>query len=194
MAEAKASSEGGVRAPRESKEQAKAANSNLAVRIATAAIGTPLILLLLYKGPPWGFFLLALPATLVAAWELFNMTHPGDRASQLMGVGMAAATSAATYFANGDARVIVTTMILRAPRGAAFDARAPRRHEDRCAPRMRDGLRSALRRHSGDAPRSDASRPGRRGRGLRRARDHVRVVRRYRRLLRRTLPRAAQAL
>jgi len=111
MAEAKASSDGGVRAPRETKEQAKAANSNLAVRIATAAIGTPLILLLLYKGAPWGFYLLALPATLVAAWELFSMTHPGDRPSQLMGVGMAAVTSAATYFADGDARIIVTTMI-----------------------------------------------------------------------------------
>ena len=111
MAEAKASSDGGVRAPRETKEQAKAANSNLAVRIATAAVGTPLILLLLYKGAPWGFYLLALPVTLVAAWELFSMTHPGDRPSQLMGVGMAAVTSAATYFADGDARIIVTTMI-----------------------------------------------------------------------------------
>lgn len=111
MAEAKASSEGGVRASRETKEQAKTANSNLAVRLATAAVGAPLILLLLYKGAPWGFYVLALPASLVAAWELFNMTHPGDRPSQLMGVGMSAVASAATYFADGDARVIVTTMI-----------------------------------------------------------------------------------
>jgi len=112
MAEAKASSEGSVRAPRETKEQAKKANSNLAVRIATAAVGAPLILLLLYKGAPWGFYLLALPATLIAAWELFNMTHPGDRGSQLLGVGMAALASAATYFSSGDARVLLTMIVV----------------------------------------------------------------------------------
>lgn len=111
MAEAKASEDGGVRAPRETKEQAKKANSNLAVRIATAAVGAPLILLLLYKGAPWGFYLLVLPATLIAAWELFNMTHPGDRPSQLMGVGMAGAASAATYFSNGDVRILLTMII-----------------------------------------------------------------------------------
>lgn len=98
-------------APRETKEQAKKANSNLLVRIATAAVGAPLILLLLYKGAPWGFYLLALPATLIAAWELFNMTHPGDRVSQLMGVSLTALVSGATYFSNGDARVLATLVI-----------------------------------------------------------------------------------
>src|SRR5689334_5100006 len=101
----------GSSAPRETKEQAKQANSNLAVRIATAAVGAPLIVLLLYKGAPWGFFLLILPAVLIAAWELFNMTHPGDRPSQAMGVGLAGATSAATFFAAGDARILVTTLV-----------------------------------------------------------------------------------
>jgi phosphatidate cytidylyltransferase len=93
-------------------EQAKQANKNLAVRFATAAVGAPLIVLLLYKGPPWGFYLLALPASLIAAWELFNMTHPGDRASQLMGVGLAAGASLATFLANGDARILVTMIIV----------------------------------------------------------------------------------
>jgi phosphatidate cytidylyltransferase len=97
--------------PRETKEEAKKANSNLAVRIATAAVGAPLIILLLYKGPPWGFYLLVLPATLIAAWELFSMTHPGDRPSQLMGVGITAAASAATFFANGDARILITLIV-----------------------------------------------------------------------------------
>lgn len=98
-------------AARETKEQAKAANSNLAVRLATAAVGAPLILLLLYKGAPWGFYLLALPATLIASWELFNMTHPGDRPSQLMGVGMTAITSVATYVSQADARILATMVI-----------------------------------------------------------------------------------
>src|SRR5678815_3897209 len=87
------------------------ANHNLAVRVATAAVGAPLIVLLLYKGAPWGFYLLVLPATAIAAWELFNMTHPGDRVSQAMGVGMTAVTSLATYVSNADSRILATMII-----------------------------------------------------------------------------------
>jgi phosphatidate cytidylyltransferase len=97
--------------PRETKEQARAANSNLAVRIATAAVGAPLIILLLFHGPPWGFYLLALPATLIAAWELFNMTHPHDRVSQVMGVVMTAVASFATYLSSADSRILATMII-----------------------------------------------------------------------------------
>ncbi len=93
------------------KEDVKKANSNLAVRIATAAVGAPLILWLLYRGAPWGFYLLVLPATLIGAWELFNMTHPGDRKAQLMGVGMSAVASLATYVADGDMRVLATMIV-----------------------------------------------------------------------------------
>jgi phosphatidate cytidylyltransferase len=92
----------------------KKANSNLAIRLATAAVGAPLIIALLYKGPPWGFYLLVLPATLIGAWELFNMTHPGDRLSQVLGVVMSAAASLATYAANGDTRIL-GTMIVAVP-------------------------------------------------------------------------------
>lgn len=94
------------------KEDTKKANSNLAVRIATAAVGAPLIIALLYKGAPWGFFLLALAATLIGAWELFNMTHPGDRLSQSMGVGMTAVTSVASYVSDGDIRVLFTMIVI----------------------------------------------------------------------------------
>ncbi len=87
------------------------ANSNLAVRIATAAVGAPLIIWLLYKGAPWGFYLLVLPATLIGAWELFNMTHPGDRKAQAMGVGMSAVASLATYVSDGDTRVLLTMIV-----------------------------------------------------------------------------------
>jgi phosphatidate cytidylyltransferase len=98
-------------APPAAKEEAKKANSNLAVRIATAAVGAPLIIALLYKGAPWGFFLLILPATLIGAWELFNMTHPGDRLSQGLGVLMTAATSLAMYLADGNTRVLATMIV-----------------------------------------------------------------------------------
>jgi phosphatidate cytidylyltransferase len=94
------------------KEETKKANSNLAVRIATALVGAPLIIALLYKGPPWGFYLLVLPATLIGAWELFNMTHPTDRLSQAIGVGMAAAASLALYVSDGDTRVLVTMIVV----------------------------------------------------------------------------------
>jgi phosphatidate cytidylyltransferase len=93
-------------------EDTKKANSNLAIRIATACVGAPLIVLLLYRGAPWGFYLLVLPATLIGAWELFNMTHPGDRPSQAMGVGVTAAASVATYAAQGDARILPTVLVV----------------------------------------------------------------------------------
>jgi phosphatidate cytidylyltransferase len=109
MAEAKADQ--GIRAPRETKEQAKKANSNLAVRFATAGVGAPLILLLLYKGAPWGFYLLVLPATVIASWELFAMTHPGDRPSQVMGVAVTAVASVVTYFFSADPRALLTLLV-----------------------------------------------------------------------------------
>ena len=92
-------------------DETKKANSNLAVRVATACVGAPLIIGLLYKGPPWGFYLLVLPATLIGAWELFNMTHPGDRLSQLLGVLMTAAASLSMYVADGDTRVLATMIV-----------------------------------------------------------------------------------
>ncbi|MEZ4262646.1 MAG: phosphatidate cytidylyltransferase [Polyangiaceae bacterium] len=94
------------------RKDAPSANANLAVRIATAAVGAPLILALLYKGPPWGFFLLALPAVAIGSWELFNMTHPGDRASQVIGTLLAAATSLGVYFSMGDARALATVLVV----------------------------------------------------------------------------------
>lgn len=93
-------------------DETKKANSNLAVRVATACVGAPLIIALLYKGAPWGFYLLILPATLIGAWELFNMTHPGDRPSQVMGVVMSAAASLATYAADGDTRILYTMIVV----------------------------------------------------------------------------------
>jgi phosphatidate cytidylyltransferase len=109
MAEAEAAD---AARPRETQDEKKKANSNLAIRLATAAVGAPLIVLLLYKGPPWGFFLLVLVATLIGAWELFNMTHAGDRVAQAIGTLITGSASAATYLSNGDARVLMTMIVL----------------------------------------------------------------------------------
>jgi phosphatidate cytidylyltransferase len=75
-------------------------------------VGAPLIIALLYRGAPWGFYLLVLPATLIGAWELFKMTHPGDVRAQVTGVALAACASAGTYFANGDVRMLMTVLVL----------------------------------------------------------------------------------
>jgi phosphatidate cytidylyltransferase len=101
-----------VAVPVVTKTEPKKANHNLAIRLATAAVGAPLILLLLYKGPPWGFYLLAFAATLIGASELFAMTHPGDRPSQLMGVAITALASLATFFYGSDVRVLTTLLVV----------------------------------------------------------------------------------
>lgn len=90
----------------------KKAPSNLFVRLATAVVAVPLILLLLYKGPPWGFYLLAFPASLIGSQELFAMTHEGDRISQAIGVALSAAVSLALYFLGSDIRVVLAIVAI----------------------------------------------------------------------------------
>jgi phosphatidate cytidylyltransferase len=85
--------------------------SNLTLRLATAVVCVPLILLLLYRGPSWGFFLLVFPAIVIGTWELFSMTHAGDRPAQIVGAFLGALTSIALYFGSHDARVVVTMLV-----------------------------------------------------------------------------------
>ncbi|MCL2724482.1 MAG: phosphatidate cytidylyltransferase [Polyangiaceae bacterium] len=87
------------------------ANSNLAVRIASAVVAAPILVGLLYEGPPWSFYILALSASLVGAWELFNMTHAGDRPSQTIGVAMTAVASLAMWFWGSDVRILATLVL-----------------------------------------------------------------------------------
>ena len=87
------------------------APSNLAIRVATALVAVPLILLLLYRGPAWGFFVLVFAAALIGATELFAMTHPKEPSSRLVGVALAATTSVALYAGSGDARVVATILV-----------------------------------------------------------------------------------
>jgi phosphatidate cytidylyltransferase len=84
--------------------------SNLAVRLLTAAVFVPLLVLLLYRGPAWGLYLLVFPATLIGTYELVTMTHRGDRLSQAIALVLAGATSAALYFGGHDPRWAVTIL------------------------------------------------------------------------------------
>jgi phosphatidate cytidylyltransferase len=86
--------------------------SNLTTRLITAAVASPLLLILMFWGPPWGWFLLILAATAMAALELFGMTHPLDRTARALGVVMSCACAAVIYAFGEDARALVTLIVL----------------------------------------------------------------------------------
>jgi phosphatidate cytidylyltransferase len=88
------------------------APSNLAVRLATAAVAVPALLWLIYLAPPVAFFLLALAASLVGAFELFAMTHSGDRIAQALGLVATAAVSCAVYLGAREPRMLATALVL----------------------------------------------------------------------------------
>ncbi|MFO0669081.1 MAG: phosphatidate cytidylyltransferase [Polyangiaceae bacterium] len=86
--------------------------SNLVVRVLTALVGAPIILGLLYFGPPVGFFALTTAATAVASYELFGMSHPDDRGGRVLGVALSLVVSVVAFFFGGDARVLLTLIAL----------------------------------------------------------------------------------
>ena len=93
-----------------------AAASNLVLRLATAVVGVPIILALLYPAPHWpaphwAFFALTLPASMLCAWEFFAMTHGGNRVAQTVYV-LLSAVVATTFFFAEDARAFVTVLVL----------------------------------------------------------------------------------
>jgi phosphatidate cytidylyltransferase len=84
--------------------------SNLALRLATAAVAVPIILYAVFIAPAWVFYLIVLTASLVGAHELLAMTHPADRVSQAIGVALTGVASAAVYFRYDDPRVMLTVV------------------------------------------------------------------------------------
>ncbi len=90
----------------------RVAKSNLAVRLATAAVVAPLLLVVLFLAPPWAWYIVVFVACAVASQELFGMTHPGDRVAQGVGIVSTLAVSAALYFGKGDPRVLTTVLLV----------------------------------------------------------------------------------
>ena len=86
--------------------------SNLAIRLATAAVCVPIILGLLYRAPPWAFYLLVVTVALIGVRELLSMTHPRDAVAQAVGVVVSAAASLAIFLRGGDARTLVTVLVV----------------------------------------------------------------------------------
>lgn len=87
------------------------AKSNLAVRLVTAGVVAPLLLLTMFLAPPWSWYLIVFIASLLAAHELFGMTHPDDKIAQLVGVLTTGTVSAVLYFYTRDARVLLSLFL-----------------------------------------------------------------------------------
>jgi phosphatidate cytidylyltransferase len=84
--------------------------SNLATRVLTAAVVSPLILLLLFLGPVWGWTGFIFGATTVSAVEFFGMSHPGDRVARATGILLTAAVSGVLIFCHHDPRALLTAL------------------------------------------------------------------------------------
>ncbi|HEY2405732.1 MAG TPA: phosphatidate cytidylyltransferase [Polyangiaceae bacterium] len=82
--------------------------SNLRIRLLTAAVVVPPLLFLLFKGPAWGFFLLVLVACVLAADELFRMTHPDDSVARGIGVVTTLGVSLVLYEWGSDPRALLS--------------------------------------------------------------------------------------
>jgi phosphatidate cytidylyltransferase len=85
---------------------------NLAIRLLTAAVASPIILGVLFFGSPEAWFALVLCTQLAAAVEVLGMTHPGDRVSQLTGVLCTGMVSAALYCPEGDAKILASALFV----------------------------------------------------------------------------------
>jgi phosphatidate cytidylyltransferase len=94
--------------------------SNLAIRLATAAVCVPVILGLLYRGPPWSFYLLVVAVALVGVREFLSMSHPGDAVAQAVGVVVGAAASVAMFLHGDDVRTVVTVLVVAPMVGPLF--------------------------------------------------------------------------
>jgi phosphatidate cytidylyltransferase len=86
--------------------------SNLVQRLLAALVAIPLLLALLYLGPPWGWAAFIAVATVVGAIELFGMTHPGDRIAQAACVALTLAAYGVLWRFTAEPRALVALVFL----------------------------------------------------------------------------------
>ncbi|MEM6787750.1 MAG: phosphatidate cytidylyltransferase [Myxococcota bacterium] len=91
-----------------------AAKSNTLVRLLTALAVVPAMLALMFVGPAWGWMLFVLVASGIGAFELFGMTHPGDRLVQAGGIALTALVYLSIWygFARNEPRLWLTAALL----------------------------------------------------------------------------------
>jgi phosphatidate cytidylyltransferase len=86
--------------------------SNLAVRLLTAFIVAPLLIVLLFLGPPWGFSLVVIAASALASREVLRMTHPGDAVAQNVLMVLSVAVTVVLSFFGTDIRAVWGALVL----------------------------------------------------------------------------------
>jgi phosphatidate cytidylyltransferase len=86
--------------------------SNLVIRLLTAAVAAPLILALLYLGPPWGFFVMLLVVVIIGAIEFFAMVRPGDKVSMAVGTLLTVAVMMIVWRWGTDPKVLLLLVFL----------------------------------------------------------------------------------
>ncbi len=102
-------------------EKTSKPKSNLTVRLLTTIVLGPLLLSVLFFGPPWAWAALISLAAFQVGRELLFMSHPGDRVSQWLGASMAGGMCAITYLSagkGGDPRVFFTAVVVALISGA----------------------------------------------------------------------------
>ncbi|HEX5099859.1 MAG TPA: phosphatidate cytidylyltransferase [Polyangiaceae bacterium] len=85
--------------------------SNLAVRLLTAGIAAPLLLLIMFKGPPVAFGVVVILASLLGSREVLQMTHPADAVAQWIGVASSVAVTATIALAGDDPRLVIAVLV-----------------------------------------------------------------------------------
>jgi phosphatidate cytidylyltransferase len=86
-------------------------SSNLALRVLTAVVFLPLIWAVMFHAPPIAWYGCVALALVLAAAELFGMTHPGDRVAQGIGVLSTLAVSVTLYGFGDNARALLTVLL-----------------------------------------------------------------------------------
>jgi phosphatidate cytidylyltransferase len=87
------------------------ARSNLANRLLAAVVAIPLMLLLIFRGPPWGWFVMVVAAAGVGSLELYGMTHKGDRVSQVLCTLLTLGLMVVLWWFGADAKVLLTVLL-----------------------------------------------------------------------------------
>jgi phosphatidate cytidylyltransferase len=85
--------------------------SNLAVRLLTAGIAAPLILLIMFRAPPYAFGVVVIGASLLGSREVLRMTHPDDGVAQWIGVMQSVLVTASIALFGDDSRVVIAMLI-----------------------------------------------------------------------------------
>lgn len=84
------------------------AKSNLVVRVLTSIVALPVVLGILFFGPPLAWFFLVALAAAIGAFELFKMVMPDDRVSWAVGLTATLILVLSLYFAGNDQRVLMS--------------------------------------------------------------------------------------